>query len=217
MTHFTVGIIVPDDELPELDSFIERQMAPFDENTEVAPYVCYSVNQAKADIERDIQRMSRIIERQDANYNLQKCREHLEQLRTTTPEAKYAEFLRFHERFNHFGEPVSNYNPSSKWDWYVIGGRWDGWITGNEKSSDGGYNFGPQHQTVTNNMAPIAKVLERGMIPHAIVTPEGYWHEHGQLSWFAALITENENWDAKAREILAAYPGCQLLILDAHI
>lgn len=217
MTHFTVGIIVPEDELPELDRFTERQMAPYDENTPVAPYVCYSVSQAKADIERDILRLVRIIERQDENYNLAKCREHLEALRTTTPEAKYAEFLRFHKRFNDFGEPVSTYNPGSKWDWYVIGGRWDGWITGNEQSSDGGYNFGPQHQTVTNNMAPIHQALEHDVIPHAIVTPDGHWHERGQLGWWAALITENEDWDARAREILAAHPGCQLLILDAHI
>jgi hypothetical protein len=217
MTHYTVGIIIPEDHLPHLDSFVEAQMTPYDENTRVAPYVCYSVEQARAEIERDIHRLSRIVEGRDAAYNLEKCREHLEALRATTPEAKYAEYVRIHEHFNHRGEPVSTDNPNSKWDWYVVGGRWDGWITGNEQSSDGGYNFGLQHQTVANNIAPTSRALERDVITHAIVTPDGHWHERGQLGWWAALITENEHWDAQAREILAAYPGCQLLILDAHI
>jgi len=217
MTHFTIGVIVPEDKLPRIESFVEGQMAPYDENTRVAPYVCYSVEQARAEIDRDVQRLTRVIERQDAAYNLEKCREHLASLRATTPEAKYADYIRLHETVNHRGEPLSTYNPNSKWDWYVIGGRWDGWVTGNEQSSDNGYNFGPQHQTVANNIAGTEEAIERGVIPHAIVTPDGHWYERGRLGWWAALITENEDWEAQAREILAAYPGHRFLILDAHI
>ena len=42
MTHFTVGIIVPENEMSHIDSFIDRQMQPYCEHTEVEPYVCAS-------------------------------------------------------------------------------------------------------------------------------------------------------------------------------
>ena len=217
MTHFTVGIIVPADKRPAIQDFIAGQMAPYDENSSFEPYVCYSVEQAKAEIDRDIARLERIIKREDPQYNLDKCREILTGLRSTTPEQHYREYVQCHKQFNAQGEPLSTSNPNSKWDWYVIGGRWDGWVTGNEQSSNHGYNFGPQHQTLANNMATTEDALARDVIPHAIITPDGEWHERGQMGWFATLITENEDWDAQAREILARYPGDHLVIVDAHI
>ncbi len=207
MTHFTVGIIVPEDRLPHTHDFVTDQMTPYDENLRVDPYVCYSVEQARSEIERDLQRLERIIERQDSEYNLDKCRELVARLRTTTPEQKYREYLGFHESFNARGEPISTSNPAGKWDWYTIGGRWDGWING-IKSTRG---------RVADNLAPTEQALERGVIPHAIITPDGQWQERGQMGWWAILITENERWDAKARELLASHPGHHVLIVDAHI
>jgi hypothetical protein len=207
MTHFTVGIIVPEDKLPQIQSFIATQMEPYCEHTQVEPYVCYSVEQAKTEIERDIHRLERIIERQDPEYNQDECHEILARLRQTTPEEQYREYVLHHESFNAQGEPLSTYNPSSKWDWWVIGGRWDGWITGTKASGE----------SVADNIATTAQAIERKIIPHAIITPDGQWHERGQMGWWAILITENEDWDAQAGEILASYPGHQLLILDAHI
>jgi hypothetical protein len=207
MTHFTVGIIVPEDRVPHLHDFIVGQMEPFCEHTEVEPYVCYSVGKAEAEIKHDIHRLERIIERQDPDYNLDKCREILAKLRRTAPEERYREYVGHHESFNSRGEPLSTCNPKSKWDWYVIGGRWDGWINGKETSGE----------SAEDNMATTEQALERGIIPHAIVTPEGEWNERGEMGWWAILITENEDWDAQAREILAGFPGHRLLILDAHI
>ena len=115
--------------------------------------------------------------------------------------------MRYHERFNDQGEPLSTYNPDSKWDWWVIGGRWDGWLLDHETSGE----------QVAANMTTTEDALARGKIPHAIITPDGAWHEHGRMGWWATLITENENWDTDARQLLATYPGHQFLILDAHI
>jgi hypothetical protein len=207
MTHFTVGIIVPEDKLPHVQTLIHDQMEPYCEHTQVEPYVCYSTDQAKAEIERDIHRLERIIERQDPEYNLDKCHEILARLRQTTPEERYREYVQHHESFNAQGEPLSTYNPDSKWDWWVIGGRWDGWITGTKASGE----------AVADNIANTSEAIERNIIPHAIITPDGQWHERGQMGWWAILITENEGWNAQAKEILASYPGHHLLILDAHI
>ncbi len=216
MTHFTVGVIVPPGE-SAIESFIAEQMEPYREHSEAEPYVCYSAEEAAADMDRDIRRLERIIERKDPGYDLEKCRELLAELRHTTPAEKYADYLRLHEHFNEQGQPISTYNPDSKWDWYRIGGRWDGWITGNEQESDGGFNFGPDHETVANNIATTKQALKRGVIPHALITPDGQWHERGRMGWWANLITENENWEQEARELLAHYPRHRVVILDAHI
>ncbi len=207
MTHFTVGIIVPSHELPNIESFIADQLAPYDENEEVEPYVSYSVEEAQADLTRDIARFERIIERQDPDYNLEKCRDHLEKLRVTTPEEKYRDYIEYHKHFDADGEPISTYNPDSKWDWYVIGGRWDGWINGRETSGE----------TVNDNLATTEAVLERGRIPHAIITPDGEWHEAGQMGWWGIMLTENDDYLSEAKLLLSQYPGHHIIILDAHI
>ena len=31
------------------------------------------------------------------------------------------------------------------------------------------------------------------------------------------MITDNEDWDAQARELLSSYPGHHVVLLDAHI
>ena len=207
MTHFNVGIIAPSHELSNLQAFIASQMAPYDENTEVEPYVSDSVEQAQADLTRDISRFERIIERQEANYNLEKCQELLAKLRVTTPEEKYREYIEYHEHFDGKGEPTSTYNPDSKWDWYVIGGRWDGWINDRDTSNE----------AVSDNIATTEAVLERNRIPHAIITPDGQWHEHGQMGWWGIMLTENDGYQSEARLLLGQFPGDHIIILDAHI
>ena len=134
-------------------------------------------------------------------------RQQLDELRMMTPEQKYAEYLRYHKRFNDQGEPISTYNLNSKWDWYVIGGRWDGWIN----------DLDSCRESLADNMARTEQVIARHKIPHALITPDGEWHEHGRMGWWAILLTENENWDQEARAILASYPEQRLVIVDAHI
>ncbi len=206
MTHFTVGIIVPQG-VSHVEAFIAGQMDPYYEHGDAEPYVCYSVEQAAADIASAIHRLELIISRGEPLYDIAKCRENLEQLRRMTPEQKYADRIKHHEYFNECGEPISTYNPDSKWDWYVIGGRWDGWVNGKETSAE----------SSTDNTATTDQVIARGKIPHAIITPDGRWHERGQMGWWATLITENENWQQDAKAILARYPGHRLVIVDAHI
>lgn len=216
MTHFTIGIIAPPN-VQNIERFIESQMEPYREHSNHEPYVCYSVEKAKADIERDILRLGRIIERQETGYDLEKCRTSLAYIRGTTPEQRYREYLDRHDTFNAKGEPLSTYNPKSKWDWYSIGGRWDGWITHNKLSSERGRNVGAKREEVSNNIATTEEAIKCGFVPHAIITPEGEWLERGRLGWFALLITENEEWDDEAQFYFESHPGHFVVILDAHI
>jgi hypothetical protein len=95
MSHFNVGIIVPPDE-HEVESFIEMQLEPYCAHTEVEPYVSYSLEEAAGDLQRNIKRLEHILRRQDPDFDLDKCRDLLAKLRRTTPDEKYAEYVRQH-------------------------------------------------------------------------------------------------------------------------
>jgi hypothetical protein len=155
MTHYTVGIIVPPNRRYIL-SYIDRQMAPYDENL------------GRPNAEYD----------DDDDYVV---------------------------------------NPNARWDWYRIGGRWDGWITDNRQSSDNGFNFGKLHESLENNIATTETALDKNRIPHAIITPDGEWHERGVMGWFAVISNERPDWEDRARELLRQFPGHSIVILDAHI
>lgn len=90
------------------------------------------------------------------------------------------------------------YNPKSKWDWYRIGGRWDGFLTKNEKESCNGFNFGDDHESVVNNHITIAehkKQLEEDWNKNrcfGIISIDGKWIEKGSMGWWG-IVTDEED------------------------
>ena len=209
MSHFTVGIIVPTEELEDVTTYVEAQMAPYDESIKVAPYVCYSLEQALLDLEREIRHFTQIIEKQHPAYNLDRCQEALDELLLSTPEQKYRDYVRCHSRFNSRQEPLSTYNPAGKWDWFQIGGRWNGWLHDRE----------PKHASVTDNLATVEQVITRQKIPFAIITLDGVWHEQGRMGWWGVVIDgkETADWHTDAEAILRNYPDHSLVLIDAHV
>jgi hypothetical protein len=101
----------------------------------------------------------------------------------------------------------STYNPKSTWDWWVIGGRFDGWW-GDE---DGAYKPGV-------NVLP-ATDLPQGWSTWAIVTKNGEWHEAGKMGWWAMSTDEKgeAEWDAECAEIASGHADCLAVLIDAHI
>ena len=108
-------------------------------------------------------------------------------------------------------------SPDCRWDWYRIGGGCDGWITGNEQSSDNGFNFGKHHETVRNNIATTEAALARNKLPVAVITPDGKWHDRGDLWQFGLTDEELQKMHAKMCKLLRKYPGHRIVILDARI
>ncbi len=209
MSHFTVGIIVPTEELEDVTTYVESQMAPYDESIKVAPYVCYSLDQAQLDLEREIRHFTQIIEKQHPAYNLARCQEALDELLLSSPEEKYRDYVRCHSRFNSRKEPLSNHNPAGKWDWFQIGGRWNGWLHDRET----------KHASVTDNLATVEHVIARQKFPFAIITPDGVWHEQGRMGWWGTVIDgkETADWHTEAEAILQNYPDHSLVLIDAHV
>jgi len=101
------------------------------------------------------------------------------------------------------GSYETTYNPNSKWDWYQVGGRWDGMI-----SKD---NYLPVSEY-------ILKLKEENIGMFALVTPEGEWIEKGKMGWWAIVSDRNENWDEIFMGVLEKYKNNHIIIqLDCHI
>jgi len=123
------------------------------------------------------------------------------------------------------GTYKSNYNPDSKWDWWVIGGRWDGVINSNPRDDrNGGFNFGDEHHQLKHNTISTVDYLktckeDNNQYPFALVTPNGEWCEKGKMGWFAMVADEKEidNWNDTVNYILEKYNDCIAVGCDLHI
>jgi len=116
------------------------------------------------------------------------------------------------------GKRTSTYNPRSRWDWWVVGGRWNGEIAGNpHDDGDGGFNYGDEFHRIENNQIPVPEVLARDMLPFAIVTPDGEWHEKGEMMWFGMVANMREDWPQRARDLLERHLDCIAVGVDCHI
>lgn len=106
MSHFVVAVFT------EQGQNIEDLLEPFDENLEVEPYVRFT----KEEILKEIDEQCAIDE------------DFAKTMQGLSDQEKISEW-RGYELFDKNGNPLSTYNPNSKWDWYSIGGRWSGFLT----------------------------------------------------------------------------------------
>ncbi len=125
------------------------------------------------------------------------------------------------------GVRTTTYNPLSKWDWYVVGGRWDGEIKGTPRESEGGFNFGKDHHQLRYNLVPASELVAKAatddaVVPFAVLDAEGVWHARAEMGWFGATHGEKasrEQWAQSVRELFeaAAKQGQVAVALDCHI
>lgn len=280
MSHFIVAVIVPED---EGESKVEELLAPYDENTQVAPYPdpCWCKGRKAQEFGRDmfqdmfphnfhddvwwrkyedfkpeedrkepwIYTFLRKLGHDDVveehkkssfsmprkaskifSYFVDKIKidtlvtEHLAKLHPDfdkpDPEC---------EECNGTGMVTSTYNPSSKWDWYSFGGRWDGWITNRTPEDDGqgGFNFDDKFRQPDKNVVKVGDMLDNwdrydgdGPIPFALVTPDGLWHESGKMGWFGCSSDnmDPDAWEKQVKEVYEKYRhGHVAYGVDCHI
>ncbi len=117
------------------------------------------------------------------------------------------------------GKRMTTYNPDSKWDWYRIGGRYDGTIAGKViESDDKGFNFDPIHEELDNNTALFKNVKPKDY-PYALILPTGEWVERGQMGWFGLSTGDLslEDWQKTVDLLKNKWGDFQIIGLDAHI
>lgn len=112
--HYRALIIIPKKIYEKGDKaitrYIEDKMAPYDENLEVDPYIIYT----KAELQNLFEDFKKNPEREKYNYSIE----------------TFCSEWHGYELDEH-GNAISTHNPEGFWDWYVVGGRWDGELTGN--------------------------------------------------------------------------------------
>ena len=118
MSHFTVAVF-------STDGDYEKLLAPFNENLEVEAYVDLCKEEVIEQFE-DVK--SQILDRSDA-FLVEKQEEMLSK-GSSILEMSPKQFAKWYwdSDLNEEGALMTTYNPNSKWDWYVVGGRWSGML-----------------------------------------------------------------------------------------
>jgi hypothetical protein len=198
MTHFTVLVIGED---------IEGALAPYDENLEVTPYIHTTKEELEIERKEMIEEAKNPPEGTSIDYSVYKDGMSL------------VEFVRqYHEQeLDKDGNMLTTYNPSSKWDWYEIGGRWKGMLLGKTGIKT--------DQARLNQLHPDQKthnIYNNIFYTYAVITQEGVWHEMGKMGWWAYSSETDEKRDKwiktyRDRFIKGLSGNTLLTVVDCHI
>jgi len=162
-----------------------------------------------------------------------------------TDEQVHADFVASYSDVDAEGNVWSTYNPQSKWDWYVIGGRWaNAWevhpsgmedevkalthIAGTgpirEFLGDGDRARIAEMEARAATHADVARKCdinwEKATPTFAFLTSDGEWHETGRMGWWAIVSDEKEAdvWAAEyARLRDAEADNAWFVSVDCHI
>lgn len=214
--HYIVAVIT------EPGQNVDDLLKPFNENMDVEPYI----EQYKEDIiaevrENEAQLLADMEEAYDTGsyvyihfygdpyspYEVTRRIPTLEEIdrardlvENSTDEEAWQRYVEedSYSDYDSQGNKLSTYNPNSKWDWYEVGGRWNGFY----KTRDG--------ETV--NQCLIGELdYNDDMSTYAVLTPDGEWYEKDEdnpNSWYNSYYND----------FIAAYPDDYMITaVDIHI
>lgn len=117
MSHYTVLVITSDGDY-------EKALEPFDENLEMEPYIYKTKEQCI----QELIEYKRRYDNHDENFNRQWFNENFSDVDFSDGKSIYEAFRKYHDYYDYDeeGNVLSTCNPNSKWDWYQLGGRWNG-------------------------------------------------------------------------------------------
>lgn len=239
MSHFSVLIQIPKEVLAQhtLDNvaareYINKVLAPFSENLEVAPYIKQNA--------------------EDALKEFKECQEKYPEDYANATLAEWADDWHC-EEVDEDGNLLSTYNPNSKWDWFTIGGRWDKMLklkdgtnvdiarvkdidfigiledarATRERSWEQAKDEPDGVRSIIYGIAPddtkesyIAKAGTLGTF--AAVTKEGKWLEKGKMGWWgmsSETPEDDRKWDDEYHEHIISPLDLEdgVAIVDCHI
>ena len=185
MHYCTFVIIGPEG---DTDTLVAKALEPFDEALEVAPYRNYLAKHQVALMAKHYRLKQ---------HNLHALAPHMENW-TGRPGGVDRRGL-YH---------TTTCNPDGRWDWYEIGGRWNGYIKGAKR-----------------NVISVRAMLEsphlKDQLPCHVLTPDGTWLEHERFfpDGFAKGHIErksDKNWLQEIRNTLERYDDCRVVCVDIH-
>jgi len=121
------------------------------------------------------------------------------------------------------GNAWSTYNPLSKWDWYVLGGRWKGMLKVKEGvvavEGEAGI-FGRDPDCTGFDSAIKGDILNLDEIVPFAVVKDGEWFESGKMGWWGMVSDEQDanDWKTKVGELLNGLEDTtRISMFDCHI
>lgn len=135
MSHYSVGVILKKEVVDQIgiDNAVAEALEPFDEGLEVEEYPQATIEEAM----EKYQEFKKAAETGESDYyNVKYIKEiekdgHLNSLDAFIKHWYGSDNDDGSETRTPEGIPYTTYNPNSKWDWYVIGGRWNEMIDDN--------------------------------------------------------------------------------------
>ena len=241
MIHFAVGVIIPKEKRQsagDVQNYLANVLARYSENTEVDPYEgpceCGRWNATKLVREAldkefgDMESVSHwftLMHQELADDEKDK----LWKKDIAEPRKAFAKKLTEEnpewlkprsdcEKCHGTGTRTTTYNPDSKWDCWVIGGRWNGEVKGKPKGDGkGGFNFGEEFHDLNENSCTVKEALYNEFSPFALITPDGEWHESGKMGLWGISTDDKEDWTQEAVKIMKDYEDFLIVSLDCHI
>jgi hypothetical protein len=97
-------------------------------------------------------------------------------------------------------------NPNGRWDWYKIGGRWNG-------------VFGGENVMQAKTLLESSNLKDR--LPAFLLTPDGVWYEVETIInagdyQFSSVRKTNDRWLIEVKQVLARWPGHRVVCVDIH-
>lgn len=203
MSHYAVLVI---------GDYPEEQLEKYDENIAVEPYCAGEVS------EREKKRMIDFYstKKQKKYTSFEECYlENGEDWDGNVCRLEDGVWMRY-----------STYNPDSKWDWYVLGGRWSGEFIKLKENGSGtiGVSGAFGNRTGVDQAykrdIDFANIDRSEFIPYAVVY-NGEWISRGEMGWWGVTLEENftqEEWEKRVWELIESTSGETLFsFYDLHI
>lgn len=215
MSHFSVYVFSKN------GTYFDDLLEPYDEDLQVAPYVVCTKEQAIVRARKEIENFKNTTYKEYLSDPIAYASKHSEDdvnyVKNLFPkELDWSDEECYEYYISRFpndevdpetGSIYSTYNSNSKWDWYVVGGRWDGGIV----KKDG--------ERV--NQAFLSEIdWEKTLPPFAFITPNGAWRERGKMGWWGMVSNEKEqdSWENEFKNAVKSIKDDVIVTLvDCHI
>ena len=213
MSHF-VGLC--------FGSYWDTDLEQYAEDLEVEAYVDRTKEEAINDVQRHQRKryLDAVKALQTPNLNSHSMvfyQKIVDQGPSISKEDAWKEVLSWGYKLDEDDNLLSTYNPNAKWDWYCVGGRWNGFLVLKERKEDG--------SIIEVNEAYFNEIdwdymKEWNRIPFCFVNEDGEWYEKGEMGWCAITTNEMEEdtWQATFEEYInTVEDDCLVTVVDFHI
>ena len=224
MSHFVIGIILPknifNDGENSITRYIESKMKKYNENIDVEQYIAYDVNKKDMYRENKINEYKKMMEIPDFEkiYNVEYLTNTLNLYLDMSPDEYWDNNIASYYDKNSIdenGNIMSKYNPDSKWDYYVIGGRWNGYFM--DKDIKAKNIIGKNSNKIESYLEKYNNDPDKYKL-FAYVNKDGDWTESARMLMFGMETNVNLEYDKILTQFLAEQNKDDYIVfLDCHI